>query len=243
MSEQQSSQGGGGGVGDALLGQFAAEFGIELGQQEEKADIEFQDEPWVEREAIKWRMVNKGKATSGSLPVYYTVFDQDASVTVVNKDATESGLPEGEMKDYEFSLSDFNQLAEDNWAMSGRDYWSQLNEDHRYRFEVYVDAGDGWGDPVSIEFGIEIDEDGEDDLSEDDDDRGRDDDIERLQEYLRQLGYYDGEVDRRFGPKTSEAVRRMQRDYGHPEDGRVNRRFRRTMKASEEFPKAAGFTY
>lgn len=52
-------------------------------------------------------------------------------------------------------------------------------------------------------------------------DRGRD--VAQLQEFLAQLGHYGGAADGAFGPSTTAAVQRWQRDIGVEADGRVRR--------------------
>lgn len=42
------------------------------------------------------------------------------------------------------------------------------------------------------------------------------------QEQLAGLGYYGGAIDGAFGPRTSEAIQRYQRDYGLPVTGRLD---------------------
>jgi hypothetical protein len=235
---EQSGGGGAGGFFDNLMDGFADAFGLEI------SNVSLQGDPWVERSAINWRVTNSGNAESGGLHIYLSVVDTVNQLAVLSKDYNEDGLAEDGAQKYSFALDEFNQLAEDNWAMSGRDYWYMLDEDHRYKFEVYIDQGNGWGEPGSIEFGIEVEGDGGDEWGEDDDHGGRDEEIERLQSRLRELGFYDGEVDRKYGPKTKDAVRQMQRHYGHHnDDGRVNKKVRRVLKHDEEFPKASGFTY
>jgi hypothetical protein len=244
----QQSGGGGGDGGesgnafmDALVGNLAGAMGFEI---EETADIEMDSSPWVEREALKFRVNNKGKADSGGVHVYLSVTDQDSQLPILSKDYSEKAVPADSFEDFELPVADLNQLAEDNWAMSGKDYWYLLDEDHRYTFQVYIDEGSGWGEPGTVDFGIELEEEDEDEWGEDDDHSSREEEIEQLQSRLRDLGFYDGEVDRKYGPKTRDAVRQMQRHFGHrSDDGRVNKKVRRVMKHDEEFPKAKSLTY
>ncbi len=49
------------------------------------------------------------------------------------------------------------------------------------------------------------------------------------QEELAELGYYNGGIDGAFGPKTSAAVQRYQRDYGLPVTGRLDRNTRSSL--------------
>ena len=244
---QQSGggEGGGGGFFDNLAANLQENLAGVMGfEVEEEAKLAMEDDPWVERSAVKWRVTNNGNADSGKVHVYLSVTDQDSQLAILSKDYNESEtVAQQGFSDYSLDVDDFNQLAEDNWAMSGQDYWYLLNEDHRYRFDVYIDEGNGWGNPGTIEFGIELEDEDEDEWGEDDDHSSREEEIERLQARLRDLGVYDGEVDRRYGPKTRDAVRQMQRHYGHHDTGRVDKRFRRAMKANEEFPRAKGFMY
>jgi hypothetical protein len=50
------------------------------------------------------------------------------------------------------------------------------------------------------------------------------------QEQLAGLGYYDGAIDGDFGPRTSRAVQRFQRDYGLPVTGRLDRNTRASLR-------------
>jgi peptidoglycan hydrolase-like protein with peptidoglycan-binding domain len=49
------------------------------------------------------------------------------------------------------------------------------------------------------------------------------------QEQLASMGYYGGAIDGAFGPRTSSAVVRFQRDYGLPVTGRLDRPTRASL--------------
>jgi peptidoglycan hydrolase-like protein with peptidoglycan-binding domain len=44
----------------------------------------------------------------------------------------------------------------------------------------------------------------------------------KLQRELAQLNYYNGAIDGRFGPETSQAISYLQRDAGLPQTGQMN---------------------
>ena len=49
------------------------------------------------------------------------------------------------------------------------------------------------------------------------------------QEQLAGMGYYGGAIDGDFGPRTSSAIQRFQRDYGLPITGRLDRSTRASL--------------
>lgn len=61
-------------------------------------------------------------------------------------------------------------------------------------------------------------------------DRGED--VAWLQDWLRQLGYYQGPVDGDFGLLTEDALRQLQQDFGLDQDGRAGMQVQRLMGRS-----------
>jgi hypothetical protein len=53
--------------------------------------------------------------------------------------------------------------------------------------------------------------------------------VATAQEELAELGYYGGAIDGAFGPRTSNALLRYQRDYGLPVTGRLDRPTRASL--------------
>jgi hypothetical protein len=59
--------------------------------------------------------------------------------------------------------------------------------------------------------------------------------VEELQRQLQHLGYYEGEIDQRYGDITELAIREFQQAASRPDDGRVDHETWETLSREAEF--------
>ena len=62
------------------------------------------------------------------------------------------------------------------------------------------------------------------------------DEVKKLQQRLKELGYYDGECDGAFGPGTLESVKRFQQQHGLEADGIAGESTRSALYADTAQP-------
>ena len=62
--------------------------------------------------------------------------------------------------------------------------------------------------------------------------------VRQLQERLKELGYYEGEVDGQFGPGTRDAVTAFQKNNGLDADGLAGEETQKTLYSEEAVPAA-----
>ncbi|MGH9116967.1 MAG: peptidoglycan-binding domain-containing protein [Acidimicrobiales bacterium] len=225
---QQS--GGGGGFFDSFVADFAEQMGVEW------SELQLTDGPWLEVDKIGWRVHNSGNTDVPSHNVFIRI--ADSSGTLLEKEESRSE-PVGadQYKDFEFSLTDFNTKLEAEHQMQGGG-GAMPSEWEVYRFDLFVDTSSGYDKGGSIEFGVELEEakatagqhekrgrverkerkdyDADEDFADEESP-----DVRHLQERLHELGYYQGQVDGRFGDATEEALAWFKADNSLSANGKV----------------------